>query len=115
MTDSRRKGKDGELELAKLIRDQFGVDARRGQQFAGGPDSPDLVTDFDALHIECKRLKRCGVYKYMDQSRDDSAALQIPTVWLRADGEEWLTIIPTVLLEEFCRHFIKVIDDAKVV
>ena len=42
--NSRQKGKVGEREFAALLRVQ-GFDARRGVQFCGGVDSPDVVSD----------------------------------------------------------------------
>ena len=41
--NSKRKGKAGELEAAAELRRVLGVEARRGVQHAGGPDSPDVV------------------------------------------------------------------------
>jgi len=52
---SREKGKRGEREFCELLR-EHGFDARRGQQFAGGPDSPDVVTDCPC-HFEVKRTE----------------------------------------------------------
>jgi Holliday junction resolvase len=40
---SREKGKRGELELAAELRRLFGIEARRGVQYCGGGDSPDVV------------------------------------------------------------------------
>jgi Holliday junction resolvase len=37
--NSRAKGKRGELEIAKVLREN-GYDAHRGQQYKGGADSP---------------------------------------------------------------------------
>lgn len=55
--NSRDKGKRGEREFASLLR-EHGFDARRGQQFAGGADSPDVVSDALAwLHVEVKRVQ----------------------------------------------------------
>ena len=42
MTNSRRKGKEGELEVARILRDH-GYDSRRGVQYSGSPDSPDVT------------------------------------------------------------------------
>ena len=50
MTNSRRKGARGELELAAKFTDA-GFPARRGQQPAGGPDSPDVVPSIPSLHV----------------------------------------------------------------
>lgn len=55
--NSKRKGKVGEREFAALLR-EHGFDARRGVQFSGGADSPDVVSDALAwLHIEVKRTQ----------------------------------------------------------
>ena len=52
--NSRQKGKVGEREFAALLR-VHGFDARRGQQFAGGGDSPDVVSGaLRWLHIEVR-------------------------------------------------------------
>ena len=42
--NSNRKGKVGEREWASECRAQ-GFDARRGQQYCGNPDAPDVVSD----------------------------------------------------------------------
>ena len=47
--NSRTKGKTGELELSKVLRDK-GFAAHRGQQFKGGAGSPDVVCT-DLEHI----------------------------------------------------------------
>ena len=52
MTNSRAKGKAGERELAKKLR-EFGVDARRGQQYSGANGDADVV-GLQGVHIECK-------------------------------------------------------------
>ena len=44
MNSRAGKGKVGEREFAELLR-AHGFDARRGQQFAGGADSPDVVSE----------------------------------------------------------------------
>jgi hypothetical protein len=47
--DSRRKGKVGEREFAALLR-EHGFDARRGVQYSGGVDSPDVVIFGGSVH-----------------------------------------------------------------
>lgn len=51
--NSRDKGVRGELVFAKHLR-ELGFTARRGQQHAGGPESPDVVTSLDNIHFEVK-------------------------------------------------------------
>ena len=58
---SRNKGQRGEREFASELRRLFGIDARRGVQYCGGADSPDVITDFDEIHFEVKRTERLSL------------------------------------------------------
>lgn len=89
---SRNKGKVGERELARELTRIFGVKARRGVQFQGGPDSPDVVTDIPEMHIECKRTERFQLYKAMEQAVND-AAENIPVVIHRANKKPWVAVV----------------------
>lgn len=55
MPNSRSKGKRGELMFRDKLR-EHGFTARRGQQFAGGPDSPDVICEEldNRFHFEVK-------------------------------------------------------------
>lgn len=68
--NSRTKGAVGERELAKRL-SEYGYDCHRGQQFKGGPDSPD-VHGLPGIHIECKRVEHLNLYDAMAQSVGDS-------------------------------------------
>lgn len=92
MTNSRAKGKAGELELAAYLRDH-GIEARRGQQFSGGTDSPDVVTSLNRVHFECKRTERTDLYGWMAQAISD-AGDKLPVVVHRKSREDWLAIMP---------------------
>lgn len=88
MRDSRRKGADGERELANLLTDR-GHPCRRGQQHRGGGDSPDVV-GLDGVHIECKRVERLNVEEAMRQSRRDAEGTDdLPVVMHRRNFEAW--------------------------
>jgi Holliday junction resolvase len=96
MPNSNQKGKRGERELAKLFRDSGFESARRGQQFKGTPDSPDvLCEELKWLHIECKRTEKLSLYKAMSQAQEDVGDNQIPAVFHKRNGEEWLTVLRT--------------------
>lgn len=70
--NSRRKGKVGEREFASLLR-EHGFDARRGQQFSGGADSPDVVCPALAwLHVEVKRVQNLNLTDACVQAEGDS-------------------------------------------
>ena len=69
--NSRLKGKVGEREFASLLR-EHGFDARRGQQFSGSPDSPDVVSDALAwLHVEVKRVQNLNLTDACAQAERD--------------------------------------------
>lgn len=70
--NSRNKGKVGEREFAALLREN-GFDARRGQQFSGSPDSPDVVSGALAwLHVEVKRVQNLNLTDACAQAERDS-------------------------------------------
>jgi Holliday junction resolvase len=89
MTNSRAKGKRGELELAAKLR-EHGLVAYRGQQFSGGADSPDVVCEsLPDIHFEVKRVERLDLIGAMAQSVRD-AGDKTPVVAHRKNGDPWL-------------------------
>lgn len=86
--NSRRKGKNGELELAKLLRG-YGYDARRSVQYSGANGDADL-TGLDYIHIECKRVEKLNLENAVDQSIRDARDGEVPTVFHRKNNREWL-------------------------
>ena len=104
--NSRRKGKEGELELARILR-TYGFDTRRGQQFKGGGDSPDVM-GLPGVHIECKRVQSLNIEKAMVQSRTDAEGTDdVPVVMHRKDREKWKV---TMDLDEFMKMYIAATD-----
>jgi hypothetical protein len=69
--NSRDKGKRGEREFAALL-SEHGFHARRGQQFSGGEDSPDVVSEALAwLHVEVKRVQNLNLTDACVQAEGD--------------------------------------------
>lgn len=90
--NSRQKGKRGELEFAKFLTAR-GFTARRGQQFSGGNESPDVVCEsLHRFHIEVKRCEKGNLYDWLDQARRDAGEKQIPTVYHRRNDCRWVAI-----------------------
>ena len=87
---SREKGKRGERQVAALFR-EYGFDAKRGQQYHGGPDSPDVV-GVPGLHIEVKRTERLNLYDALAQAKRD-AGEDLPVVIHRRNDSEWVVIL----------------------
>jgi hypothetical protein len=102
MKNSRRKGKVGELEFASLLREN-GFDARRGQQFAGGAASPDVVSRALAwLHIELKRVQNLNLADACAQAEGDCAGKP----WIvahRRNHAPWLISMRAETFFEFLR------------
>jgi hypothetical protein len=89
---SRSKGARGEREAAAELRRLFGVEARRGRQYAGGDESPDIVTAIDGLHFEIKRVEAFRLYNAIEQAVRD-AGDKIPVVLHKANRKPWVAIV----------------------
>jgi hypothetical protein len=87
---SKAKGKRGELELAHWLTGK-GHPARRGQQFKGGPESPDVICPSLPIQIECKRTEALRLYEAVDQAKADS---ELPgVVFHRRNHRDWICIL----------------------
>jgi len=89
---SRNKGKRGEREAAAELRRLFGVEARRGRQFCGSDDSPDVVTGIERLHFEVKRCESFRLYDALAQAIGDAGS-KLPVVLHRQNCRPWVAIV----------------------
>jgi hypothetical protein len=87
--NSRAKGKRGELEFAELCRESGFTNARRGQQFKGGDDSPDVVDCFDHIHCEVKRVEKLNIDEAIEQAEKDRHPCKMAAVFHRRDRKKW--------------------------
>lgn len=92
---SRDKGKRGEREAAAELGQLLGVTARRGVQYHGGPDSPDVVLDGVAIHVEAKRTERLTLWPAIDQAVADAPAGSVPIVWHRPNRRDSVVVVRT--------------------
>jgi hypothetical protein len=87
--NSREKGKRGERQWRDELRAN-GYDARRGQQFSGSPDSPDVICDsLPWAHFEVKAVERLNIEAAMNQARRDAGA-KVPFVTHKRNHCGWL-------------------------
>lgn len=95
MVNSKRKGKTGELELARKFR-EYGYDTRRSVQYNGKEEEGQAdILGLSGIHIECKRTERLNVYEAISQAKRDSEGTnQMPIVFHRKNHCEWLAIMP---------------------
>ncbi len=111
MTNSRRKGKRGELEAAAEIRRLLGLSARRGRQYRGGPDSPDVIADIPGVHFEVKRTERLRIYEAVEQACQDAKDL-VPVVLFRSNRQPWLAIVPLESLKSLAERLVPFRDES---
>ena len=83
---SRDKGARGERELAVKFEEVFGCKARRGRQFCGSPDSPDIQTTLPGIRPECKRVERFKDCDTTEQATAD-AADKVPVACRREESQ----------------------------
>jgi Holliday junction resolvase len=107
--NSRQKGKRGELELAKALKENFGwASARRSQQFCGDAGDSDLIAEeAPTLFIECKLVQNLNLHKAMDLAVEQSNGTT-PAVFHRKDRTGWLV---TVRIEDV-REFVSLMQKA---
>lgn len=91
---SRQKGKRGERELAHELNRVLGehTNARRGVQYQGGADSPDVALSLP-VHIECKRTETLNAYTALAQAKADAPDGVPAIVCHRRNGQKWIAIV----------------------
>lgn len=91
-TKSQRKGRAGEIELAKMLRG-YGYDVQPGQAVSYGA-TPD-ITGLPGVHIECKRAQQQNLYAWLEQSRRDADKFRdgLPAVFWRKNRSPWLVVM----------------------
>lgn len=92
MTDSARKGKNGERELARLLRDHLGADVVRNLEQArqGGADLLGIA----GWAVEVKRAARPRMAEWWHQARQQADATgQRPALCYRLDRQPWRVVV----------------------
>lgn len=86
---SQRKGRAGELELARLL-NLYGIPAEPGQALNYGT-VPDII-GVEGIHTEVKRVEKLNVSEAMAQSIRDSEKFKdgLPALFHRRNREPWL-------------------------
>jgi Holliday junction resolvase len=107
--NSRNKGKVGEREFASLLR-EHGFDARRGQQFSGSPESPDVVSAALAwLHVEVKRVQNLNLAAACAQAKRDAGGKP----WMvahRRNHASWMITLDGIELYRLLRRVVPFLD-----
>ena len=100
--NSRAKGARGERQWRDELRAN-GYDARRGQQFSGSPDSPDVICDaLPRAHFEVKAVERLNIEDAMEQARRDGVG-KVPLVAHKRNHRPWLVTMGAETFFQFLR------------
>lgn len=105
---SRNKGKAGERELSRRLSQLLKVQAYRSQQFSGANHDGD-VSGVPGIHVECKRCESGSMYKWIEQAVSDSKADDVPVVFHRKNGKQWLVICELDDLVNLARAVVEIV------
>ena len=75
--------------MAKILRDTYGFECRRTQQFCGrGGESADIV-GLPFIHCEVKRVEKLNIDDALEQATRDCKEGRIPVVFHRRNKKKW--------------------------
>ena len=100
--NSKQKGARGEREFASFLR-EHGFTARRGQQFSGSPDSPDVVSPDFPYHVEVKLVQKLNLIDACAQAEGDCGGKP----WIvahRRNHAPWLVTMKAETMMELIRR-----------
>lgn len=100
--NSRAKGKNGELEAVRFLKEHGYTNAKRGVQYNGRNGDADVVDALPGVHLEIKRVERLNVQDAIDQSKRDAREGEMPIVLHRRNHCKWLV---TLDAEDFLRLY----------
>ena len=89
---ARNKGKAGEREVVKILKEHGFLEARRTQQFSGKDGTAD-VEGIEGVHIEVKRQEKLNIEKWHQQACEDARDDEIPIVVFRRSGQPWRVVM----------------------
>ena len=108
--NSKAKGKRGELDLVRKLK-EYGFDTRRSVQYNGKADDgqADLI-GLEGIHIEAKRVERLNIYDAISQAKHDARENELPTVFHRKNNAKWLV---TMELDSFMKLYKAYFEELK--
>lgn len=88
MINSKNKGKRGELEIVRKLKEYGYLNAQRSVQYCGVNGDADVI-GLPGIHAEIKRVERLNIQDAMSQAIADCKE-DMPTVMHRKNNCEWL-------------------------
>ena len=110
--NSRDKGARFERHIAKVLR-EYGYEAERGCQHAGGKDSPDVKTNMKGIHIEAKNVEHLNIWGALEQSKRDAGNDEMPVVMFKRNRSQIYVAMPMDDFMVLYKAWEKGVDDAQ--
>lgn len=90
--NSRQKGKNGELEVVHILREELGLETTRNldQWRDGGSD----ILGVEGWAIEVKRAKTPQLKNWWEQTVKQAGISSFPCLWYRLDRKYWRVVVP---------------------
>lgn len=111
MTNSRRKGKGGELQACKEFNKLFGTNFYRSQQNRGAAGASDIIDDdHPELHPEVKRRQSMNLHNVMQQAREEAGNGGLAFALHRKDRERWLLTVDLEDAPELTLKLAKILE-----
>lgn len=89
MVNSRQKGCRAERAWRDVLQANGWADARRGRQYAGHPDAPDVVGGPPDFHCEVKHRHQHNPWQWLEEAAAD-AGQKTPYVAMKRNGKPWI-------------------------
>ena len=100
---NRRKGKDFECKIARILTQATGAHWKRGiQSRFGGVERPDVYANGLPYHIECKVGIRINVMSAMEQASRDAPDGFTPVVVTKRNRD---SVLVTMHMEDWLEMF----------
>ena len=91
--NSKKKGKVNELAWVHQLKAAGFETARRGQQFKGSEDSPDVICpELHNLHFEVKSGQRINIWRALEQASADKGVEELAVVAAHLDRQPWVVV-----------------------
>ena len=99
--NSKQKGARFERNLATILKNEYGYNCRRGQQYCGANGDADVI-GLPGIHIEAKHQERMQLYDWVSQAKKDAREGEIPAVFHKKNNAE---ILVTLTLDGFMKLY----------
>lgn len=90
----RRKGKEGELEVARILREHGWPDAKRTSDGRAQVERGDIGDGPLDVHIEVRRHEKIAIWACLADAERDARDGDTPVVVFRRSRSRWYAALP---------------------